>query len=115
MAFMSIRKRGASISIVPRFRTGLSFCLAAAFCLFPPGCEQMGDIDQQGANQSLVEIGERALETGEEKEREGRKSEAHMAYKRALWAFRYHQQLTGEEPFLLDDALEALNRTEVRR
>ena len=95
--------------------TRLVLCAVLASCLFVAGCSQMKDLDQSGANQSLVEIGERSLEMGESMEDEGRTSEANLSYKRALWAFRYHQQLTGEEPLLLDDALDAVERTTKRR
>ncbi len=49
--------------------------------------------------------------TGESLESEGRAAEAHAAYRRALWAFRYHRHLTGEEPFLLDEAVDGAERT----
>ena len=78
--------------------------------MFLAGCENVKEPDR-GANQSLVEIGERSLEQAEELEGEGRGGEANVMYKRSLWAFKYHERLTGEEPFLLDDALEGLERT----
>jgi hypothetical protein len=80
-------------------------------CALCAGCPEAKDLDQKGANQSLVEIGERAIENGETLEGEGRASEANISYKRALWAFRYHQHLTGEEPLLLDEAVEGVERT----
>lgn len=68
-----------------------------------------------GAHQSLVEIGEHSLERAEELESRGRSVDANVAYRRALWAFRYHERLTGEQPFLLDEALEGVERTAPRR
>lgn len=53
---------------------------------------------------SLVEIGERALETGSTLEDRGLLDGAREAYARAVWALSYHQDLTGEAPLLLDDA-----------
>ncbi|MCD8138380.1 MAG: hypothetical protein LUE17_01135 [Planctomycetaceae bacterium] len=93
---------------VPVLAVGL---LAA--CLLA-GCADMPEPDK-GANQSLVEIGERSLEEAEALESEGRKAEAQAAYRRSQWAFRYHEHLTGEEPFLLEEALEGVKRTEARR
>ncbi len=84
-------------------------CILCAVCC--AGCPQNVDLDQKGANQSLVEIGERAIEQGDSLESDGRVAEAHAAYRRALWAFRYHKHLTGEEPFLLDEAVEGVERT----
>lgn len=91
-------------------RPALCAALLSAFVLCA-GCEEAKDLDQKGANQSLVEIGERAIENADTLESEGRASEANLSYKRALWAFRYHQHLTGEEPLLLDEALEGMERT----
>lgn len=78
--------------------------------LFCGGCagEKPGDL---GANQSLVEIGELSLEQGESLERQGKTAEANVAYRKALWAFRYHERLTREEPFLTDEAVEGVRRT----
>lgn len=87
----------------------LLVALAAASCLLS-GCETPGSEDY-GAKQSLVEIGERSLEQAEQLEGKGRKAEANVAYRKALWAFRYHERLTMEQPFLLDDALEGIKRT----
>ncbi len=92
-------------------RTAVLFLAVA--CLFLAGCESIEEPDR-GAHQSLVSIGERSLEQAEELEGEGRIGEANAAYKRSLWAFRYHERLTGEEPFLLDDALEGIERTGAR-
>ncbi len=64
-----------------------------------------------GANQSLVEIGELSLEEAEALEGQGRTAEANVAYRKALWAFRYHQRLTDDEPFLMEVALEGVERT----
>ncbi len=88
-------------------------CLVVCALLLAPaitGCEELKEPDR-GANQSLVEIGERSLELAEELEGEGRRAEANVQYKRSLWAFKYHERLTGEEPFLLDDALDGIART----
>lgn len=92
-------------------RLGRIACAVMASCCFLlAGCpEQMHD--DKGANQSLVEIGELSLEQGEALESEGRKAEANVAYRRALWAFRYHEKLTSEQPFLLDEALDGIKRT----
>ncbi len=84
---------------------GFALCLLAG-CFPPPAA------NDQGAHQSLVEIGERALETAEELENKDETAEANLYYRRALWAFRYHEQLTGEEPLLLEEALEGKKRTE---
>ncbi len=93
---------------LPRLLSVLLCILCAVCCA---GCPQDTDLDQKGAHQSLIEIGERAVEQGESLESEGRAAEAHAAYRRALWAFRYHRHLTGEEPFLLDEAVDGAERT----
>ncbi len=77
-----------------------------------PGCFSSPNANDQGAHQSLVEIGERALETAEELENQSESAEANLYFRRALWAFRYHEQLTGEEPLLLEEALEGKRRTD---
>ena len=74
------------------------------------GCDSGKPLDS-GANQSLVEIGERSLEEAEALEGQGRAAEANTAYRKALWAFRYHQELTGDVPFLMDAALDGIKRT----
>ena len=53
---------------------------------------------------SLIEIGERAMETGENLQEQGLNQGALESYERAQWAFEYHQELTGEAPLLLDHA-----------
>ncbi len=63
-----------------------------------------------GKRLSLVEIGEQALDAGLEHEEAGRYREALADYDRALWAFRYHQRLTGREPLLMQDAQESARR-----
>ena len=83
-------------------------------CVLLGGCAEEKEPDK-GANQSLVEIGEHSLERAEALEGEGKQVEANLAYKRALWAFRYHEQLTGEEPFLLEEAQEGTERTQSSR
>lgn len=97
-----------------RLRAGtlsLLVVVAALCCLlFMSGCAaNFGD--DKGANQSLVEIGELSLEQGEALEDQGKMGEANIAYRKALWAFRYHERLTGEQPFLLDEALDGAERT----
>ncbi|MCC8108083.1 MAG: hypothetical protein LIQ30_03345, partial [Planctomycetes bacterium] len=83
---------------------GAAALLALAVALTLSGCA--GDArPDQGANQSLVEIGERSLELGEELESENRVAEANLAYRRALWAFREHESITAEAPLLLDESL----------
>jgi len=101
----------------PTIRSKCRFAAKIAFCLFVTGmslglagCSKDETLDH-GANQSLVEIGERSLEEGEAFEGRGRTRDANMAYRRALWAFRYHERLTGEQPFLLDEALDGAKRT----
>ena len=96
----------------PRIRA--AFMAAAILCAALAGCSDIPEPDK-GANQSLVEIGEHSLEEAESLENKGRKGEALAAYRRSLWAFRYHEQLTGEEPFLLEEALEGIRRTEGRK
>lgn len=88
----------------------LPLFLLAATTILLPGCEN-ARVEDHGANQSLVEIGERSLEQAESLEGQGRASEANVAYRRALWAFRYHEKLIREQPFLLDEALEGIKRT----
>ncbi len=61
-------------------------------------------------NLSLVEIGERSLESAERFENAGNLREAEISYRRALWAFGYHEKLTGEQPLLLDEAEEGARR-----
>lgn len=94
-----------------RTAVGMACLLPAAFLL--SGCEEP-KTHQDVANQSLVEIGEISLEQAEALERDGRVREANVAYRRALWAFRYHEKLTREEPLLLDDALSGIRRTSGR-
>lgn len=100
----------------PDSRLHVRSALMAVLLLFAmlPGCSDIPEPDK-GANQSLVEIGEHSLEEAESLENQGRKGEASAAYRRSLWAFRYHEQLTGEEPFLMDEALEGIKRTETRK
>lgn len=74
------------------------------------GCSELR-MDDHGAKHSLVEIGERSLEQGEALEARGNRADANIAYRKALWAFRYHQRLTGEEPFLMEEAVEGAKRT----
>lgn len=98
-------------------RAGFILVLLGVFvfpALFLSGCGDEKEPDK-GANQSLVEIGEHSLELAEDFEGRGRMTDANVEYKRALWAFRYHQRLTGEEPFLLDDALDGVERTDGQR
>ncbi|MDR1611271.1 MAG: hypothetical protein LBT97_00640 [Planctomycetota bacterium] len=77
--------------------------------LVAAGCSDPG-ANRDGAGLSLVEIGERALENGERQADSGRVVEARESYRRALWAFRYHKRLTGEQPLLMDEAIEASKR-----
>lgn len=63
------------------------------------------------SRQSLVEIGEHALEEAERLELDGRLADANQAYRKALWAFSYHQHLTREEPLLADEAEAGVRRT----
>ncbi len=94
---------------MPRFSAVL-ILLAALHIPFLAGCVE-GATEDRGANQSLVEIGELSLEEAEGLEGQGRTAEANVSYRKALWAFRYHQQLTNEEPFLMEEALEGIKRT----
>ncbi len=84
--------------------------MALAFVLLLHGCGEL-PLDDAGAHQSLVEIGERSLEDAEVLENLGQIDEANIAYRRALWAFRYHEKLLSEQPFLLDEALAGVRRT----
>lgn len=59
---------------------------------------------------SLIEIGERAMETGERLEEQGLTRGALESYRRAAWAFEYHRSLTGVAPLLLEDAHESAAR-----
>ena len=88
----------------------LLFLLAAL--VFSPGCNgKGGDKDPEAERRlSLTEIGERALGTGEMLEEQGLHRGALEAYERAVWAFVYHERLTGTAPLLLDDARENLTR-----
>lgn len=61
---------------------------------------------------SLIDIGERAMETGERLEDEELHLGALEAYRRALWAFEYHYRLTGREPLFLVEARESVARME---
>lgn len=67
------------------------------------------------ANLSLVEIGERSLESAERLESAGNLSDAEASYKRAVWAFGYHERLTGEQALLMDEAKEGAARLGRRR
>ena len=88
----------------------LAVLAALAFLFAASGCQPETEPDR-GANQSLVEIGERSMEEAEVLEAQGKIGNAHLAYKRSLWAFEYHEKLTGEEPLLLDEVLDGLERT----
>ncbi len=90
-------------------RPALLACLCSSLFSLS-GCAETMTVDK-GANQSLVEIGERSLEEAESLENRGLTRDANIAYRRALWAFRYHEKLTGEQPFLLDEALDGTKRT----
>lgn len=103
-----IRKLVFSIAFTPRHALCLWFFLCIVLL---SGCQKDKDIDQAGAHQSLVEIGERSLELAESLENKGRSGEANASYRRALWAFTYHEHLTGEEPFLMEDAADGVRRT----
>lgn len=92
-----------------RIRRGAGILLFSLTLLLPCGCERSGGAAD--ANQSLVEIGEYSLEEGEWLENAGRKPEANQAFRKAIWAFGYHQQLTGEEPLLLYEARQGVQRT----
>ncbi|MDR0362791.1 MAG: hypothetical protein LBJ46_08940 [Planctomycetota bacterium] len=94
--------------IVPPLPLLLACALALPGC---PGAEPSRPVNTL----SLVEIGERALENGERQEAAGRRDEARESYRRALWAFRYHERLTGEQPLLLDEAVRGANRASGRR
>lgn len=97
-------------AIGARIRRGMAIGAFSLALLFSCGCDQPGgNIDD--ANQSLVEIGEFSLEEGERLENAGRKPEANRAFRKAVWAFGYHQQLTGEEPLLLYEAKQGVQRT----
>lgn len=92
--------------------TRYSLCSLWIACLIViSGCGTTPDVDQAGAHQSLVEIGERSLELAESLENTGRAGEANASYRRAVWAFTYHEHLTGEEPLLMDEAAEGVRRT----
>jgi hypothetical protein len=67
------------------------------------------------ANLSLVEIGERSLESAERLEAAGNLGDAEASYKRAVWAFGYHERLTGEQALLMDEAKEGVSRLNHRR
>ncbi len=66
------------------------------------------------ANLSLVEIGERSLESAERFEAAGHWRDADISYRRALWAFSYYERLTGEQPLLLDEAKDGARRLAAR-
>jgi len=84
--------------------------MAAALVLLAAGCPESNPDRTARANLSLVEIGERALDNGERLEREGKRAEALAMYRRADWAFSYHESLTGETPLFLDDARDKVAR-----
>ena len=86
--------------------------IVAALGLFAAGCPERNPDRTVRANLSLVEIGERSLDAGERLEREGKRAESLTMYKRADWAFSYHEALTGETPLFLDDAREKVSRLE---
>lgn len=86
-------------------------CLVLSLMSVVLGCKSQSD-DTLGPGLSLVEIGERSVESGERLARQGNKSEAATAYRRAIWAFNYHESLTGTQPILLDDAKDGLRRLE---
>lgn len=61
-------------------------------------------------DRTLLDIGERSLDTGERLEEQGFRQGALEAYERAVWAFRYHERLTGDTPLLMEDALDSVER-----
>ena len=90
-------------------------CLLAAACLtILPGCLE-AESSHMSANLSLVEIGERSLESAERFEAAGNPRDAEISYRRALWAFGYHERLTGEQPILMDEAEEGARRLAAER
>ncbi len=84
--------------------------LVFSACLALSGCSEQRE-SHMSANLSLVEIGERSLETADRYESAGNLRDANISYRRALWAFGYHEKLTGEQPLLLDEAEEGARRT----
>lgn len=91
----------------------LSMALAAGGCL-AGGCAPDGH-GHMSANLSLVEIGERSLESAERFEAQGNWRDADNSYRRALWAFDYHERLTGEQPILRDEAVDGAQRMAKKR
>ena len=94
-------------------RIGLCSLLVAA-SLALSGCPD-DEERHMSTNLSLVEIGERSLESAERFEAAGNYRDADISYRRALWAFDYHEKLTGEQPILLDEAAEGARRLAGRR
>lgn len=88
----------------------LPLLLVASVTLLP-GCPET-DTRHMSSGLSLVEIGERSLESAERFQMAGNREAAGKSYRRALWAFSYHQRLTGEEPLLMDDAVMGVRRWE---
>lgn len=79
-------------------------------CLAASGCAGTS-VPDIGRGRSLIEIGEESLERAENLEKSNRAAEANVMYRRALWAFGYHEQLVREQPFLMDEARAGAART----
>ena len=89
----------------------------SGFCwvlLFFCGCAE-NNAGTFNSGLSLVEIGERSFELGERYEDEGNASPALIAYQRSVWAFKYHEALTGNQPLLLDEAMAGVKRLQLAK
>lgn len=91
----------------------LLFSLLLTGCPFPVGpTAHRPHGGEDPSRLALLDIGERALEDGERQTREGQIQAALASYRKALWAFEYHQRLTGESPLFLEEVQDSIRRLE---
>lgn len=85
-------------------RTGAGLCCALAALLCWGGCGGPRHVRDRDENLSLVAIGEKAFDTAERLEAQGKTDAALAQYRKAVWALSFHEELTGSAPLLLDEA-----------
>lgn len=96
----------------------LRFALFALLAAATAGCELSAEpapSHEVSPHLSLTDIGEHSVATAESLEEDGLTAGALEAYRRALWAFEYHQTLTGRPPLLLEEARAGVARLERKK
>lgn len=95
--------------------SGRRYAIALVGCLLVAGSGCNGGWSAKAPadtwrQRSLIEIGERAIDTAEKLEAQELHLGALEAYRRAVWALRYHETLTGTPPLLLAEAEDGVRR-----